>query len=302
MDTSDAQTLRLEYSRNPTIESMLNLIPDYSTGKNLHDLIIDKQMGVLPGDYAPPPEWRRSSFRGTFYARWQRLPLAEFVESDTGLKQDWWVELSVALLCQSIAYLNKTVRKHLNEDRINRFVDDARTTLHRSLYLFYARLLAEFPPFKVLLNDLQRQGLGADGKHMFREAMLQNGVVWTLWYKEGWWTNRDWDLFNNYAKYIALGADAAEVDEVIEELRGHGVPIPDTVDKNHWRSYTQYLYGQPSFDHTSIDDVVRDPVTAKYTYWSAAHDPHFGGGKVTERNYYSERFVDKHAPGGRFRK
>jgi hypothetical protein len=297
---SDAQTLQLEYPPNKTIESMLNLIPDHSTGARLHDLTINKQMAALPGQHKPPSSHQYEPFRRSFYFNWSELPLTRSIEADTGLNSHWWEDWSVALLCQSIYYTNAKV-KGLSESKINSAVDQARVTIHQHSYLFYARVLREFPPFEALLGNLKKQEADVDGKSMFREAMLRNVKVWMLWFADGFWKNPDWDLFNNYAKYIALGASESEVDGLIEEMDSMGLPKLASVDKSHWRDYTQYLDGQPAFDHTSIDDTVRGTVLGSYEYMS------MGGhlsppSTITVKNYYSDAFVKKGNPGARFNK
>jgi hypothetical protein len=127
-------------------------------------------------------------------------------------------------------------------------------------------VLSELPPLAALLAALKAEGAAAEGTSMFREAMLRNVKVRMLWYAEGWWTNPDWELFNDYAKYMALGARAAEVDELIEEMVKVGLPEVAGVEKSNWRQYTQYLQGQPAFDHSSIDAIVRDTVLGSYSY------------------------------------
>jgi len=129
--------------------------------------------------------------------------------------------------------------------------------------------------------------------------MLQNVAVWRLWISAGFWKNPHWDLFNDYAKYIALGAGESDVDLLIEELDGMDLPIPGVVDKTHWRGYTDYLEGQPVFDYTGIDAVVRDQVLMSYRYPRSIRSGQPTNWR-TIKNYYSDAFVDKGAPGRKF--
>jgi len=297
---SAAQQLQLEYPANATIQSMLNLRPDDSTGKRLHELIVSQQMGTLPGSHAPPPLGPLETFRDSFYRGWHELPLTEFIEHDTGLDHAWWESFSIALLCQSIQ--NYEAAK-LDEKKIDAFVAEKKKAIHGSLYLFYGRVLTKFPPLETLLSDLKQQRLGAEPKDMFREAMLHNAARWTQWFAEGWWTDRDWDLFNNYAKYIALGACESEVEGLIEQLTRDGCPIPASVGKGKdgWCSYIRYLDGQPSFDHSCIDQIVKKTVMADLIWYHTTPRPG-SSGREKESFYYSRKFVEKKQPGEMFRK
>jgi len=286
----------LEYPSNKTIESMLNLLPDLSTGAKVHELVINKQARELPGQHTPPKS-SSMTFRQSFYEHYGELPHARFMETDTGLPQYWWEGFSVSLLCQAIYSINKTVAKQLDGNRIYNAVTQSKDEILQHLYLCYGRALKEFGPFATLLDELNRQQL--DGKALFHDAMLQNVGVWRLWMTGGHVTNPDWHLFNNYAKYIALGASGSEVDDLIEELDKKDLPIQSMVDKSHWRGYTNYLQGQPSFDYTSIDAMVRTAVLAGYTYVvgsKGAGQPRF----KTENNYYSGEFIKKGQPGRKF--
>src|SRR5256885_15441634 len=93
---------------DPVIESLVNLMPDYSAGMRLHALYVNKVESALPGNYSQLFGTGKA-FRNVFYPPWQPDPLLAFADQ-TGLDGSWWSDFSVAVLCQAIAELGSDIR------------------------------------------------------------------------------------------------------------------------------------------------------------------------------------------------
>ena len=244
---------------DPVIEALVNLMPDYSAGRRLHDLYVNKLQSVLPGNYSQrfgtgPP------FRRIFFPGWQADPLLSLAG---GAGDDaWWNGFSVAVLCQAITEMASNIRRQMLTDKINADVSSLNATLRgRSARVYTKVLEATYNPLISLLQNVNR----ATAKQQFHDSLLNNVLNRQLWYQAGMWTSPAWEMFNQYAKYIALGASDAEVDTLIGELIVAGLPIPLQVRQETWRSYAEELRDKPNVDLNDIRNACSGAV-ADTTY------------------------------------
>ena len=282
--------IALAATPDPVIESLVNLMPDYSAGLRLHALYVNKVESALPGNYSQLFGTGKA-FRSVFYPSWQADPLLAMADQ-TGLDGAWWSNFLVAVLCQAIAELGSDIRGQMLSSDINRDVDSYNATLRgRSAHSYSAVLAATFQPLVSLLQRVNR----ATGKQQFRESLLSNVINRQLWYQAGQWTSPDWEMFNQYAKYLALGATDAEVDTLIDELTAAGLPIPSQVNRQGWRSYAEELREKPSVDVNDVRGACSRPVT-ETTYL-----PSYGGSSAMP-NGNSYEFTANSQPGNRYRR
>lgn len=248
---------------DPIIEKMVNLMPDYSAGRKLHALYVNKLQGILPGNYSQL-FGTGPAFRGIFFPSWGADQLLSAV-SRTGLDDGWWRGFSIALLCQAIRELASDIRGQMLIDKISVDLGSYNATLRSHSALAYSTVLENtYQPFVDLLRQVDR----TKAKQQFHDSLLANVINRQLWYQAGVWTSPDWEMFNQYAKYLALGATTAEVDSLIGELMNAGLPVPDVVKPGAWLSYSEELRDKPSIDHTDIRDACAQGVTAT-TYMAA---------------------------------
>ncbi len=242
---------------DPVIEALVNLLPDYSAGGRLHDLYVNKVQSALPGNYSQL-FGTGPSFRSVFFPGWQPDPLLSLA-GGTGLNDAWWSAFSVAVLCQAIAEMGSDIRGQMLIDKINADVSSFNVTLRGQSSRAYATVLAAtYNPLISLLQQVNR----ATAKQQFHDALLNNVLNRQLWYQAGVWTSPDWEMFNQYAKYIILGASDADVDVLIGELIAAGLPVPPQVNQGAWRSYSQELRDKPNVDVNDIRNACSGPVRA----------------------------------------
>lgn len=242
---------------DPVIEDIVNLMPDYSAGSRLHDLYVNKLQSALPGNYSQL-FGTGPSFRSVFFPDWQPDPLLSLADG-TGLSDAWWSAFSVAVLCQAIAEMGSNIRGQMLTDKINGDVTTFNVTLSGQSSRVYAKVLeATYSPLTSLLQKVNP----ATAKQQFHDSLLNNVLNRQLWYQAGMWTSPDWEMFNQYAKYIILGASDAEVDALIGELMAEGLPVPAQVGQGAWRSYAEELRDKPDVDVNDISAACSGPVTA----------------------------------------
>lgn len=241
---------------DPVIEAIVNLMPDYSAGRRLHDLYVNKLMSALPGNYSQL-FGSGPSFRSVFFPGWQPDPILSLV-GDTGLDDTWWNGFSVAVLCQAIAEMASDIRGQMLADKINGDVSSFNGALRgRSSRVYSKVLAATFNPLIALFKQVNP----TTAKQQFHDSLLNNVVNRQLWFQAGMWTSPDWEMFNQYAKYIAMGASDAEVDTLIGELTAAGLPVPPQVSQGAWRSYAEELRDKPNVDVNDIRHACSGPVT-----------------------------------------
>lgn len=252
---------------DPVIDQMVNLMPDYSTGARLHSLYVNKLQGALPGNYSQL-FGDGPAFRGIFYPSWGADPLLGLV-GGTGLDDGWWSGFSVAVLCQAIADMASEIRGQMLGDDINNAVASYNNTLRGRSWRVYADVLGmTYGPLRALLDQLDR----STAKQRFHDTLLANVLTRQLWYQAGMWTSPDWEIFNQFAKYLVLGATDGEVDVLIGELMQAGLPVPGNVQQSTWRSFAEELREKPTVDVDDVRSACSGGVGAS-TYL-----PSYGGG------------------------
>ena len=272
------------------IESLVNLMPDYSAGLRLHALYVNKTESALPGNFSQMFGTGKA-FRSIFFPSWQADPLLA-VADETGLDGAWWSSFSVAVLCQAIAELGSSIRGQMLSADIDRDVASYNATLRsRSAHAYSTVLSRTYQPLVTLLQRVNR----STAKEQFRESLLNNVLTRQLWYQAGQWTSPDWEMFNQYAKYLALGASEAEVDALIDALTAAGLPIPAPVNKQGWRSYAEELRERPAVNVNDIRDACSVPVT-EVTYSQYSRNP---SGMPNGNSY---EFTAKGQPGNQYRR
>ncbi|MGW4062633.1 hypothetical protein ACWEGE_30430 [Amycolatopsis sp. NPDC004747] len=276
---------------DPVIEAMVNLMPDYSAGRRLHALYVNKAQSALPG-HCSQLFGTGPAFRGVFYPGWRADPLLAAADA-TGLADSWWREFSVVVLCQAIAELGSNIRGQMLADKIRGDVAAFNAQLRaRSARAYAAVLGATYEPLVALLRQVNRDV----AKARFRESLLANVLNRQLWFQAGMWTSPEWELFNQYAKYLVLGASDAEVDTLIRELGEAGLPVPSVVGQGNWRSYAEELRDKRDVDVADVRDACARPVS-ETTYTAT-----YGGGLASLPNGNSYEFTANGQPGAAYRR
>jgi hypothetical protein len=277
---------------DPVIEDLVNLMPDYSAGRRLHSLYVNRLQSALPGNYTQL-FGTGPSFRGVFFPDWQSDPLLA-VADETGLNQAWWSGFAVAVLCQAIAEMGSEIRGQMLTDKISTDVRSFNNTLRASSSRAYAKVLATaYTPLATLLQQVERNTAMA----RFHDSLLSNVISRQLWYQAGMWTSPDWEMFNQYAKYIALGASDAQVDTLIGELVAAGLPVPASVSQQGWRTYAEALRDKPTINVDDIRGACAKPIS------TSTFPPTFsasGGVAMPNGNCYE--FTASSQPGSPYRR
>lgn len=275
---------------DPAIEALVNLMPDYSAGRRLHALYVNHLQEALPGNYSQL-FGTGPAFRTVFFPSWTADPLRGLI-ADTGLDGGWWSGFSVAVLCQAIAEMGSSIRGQMVVAGIDAAVASHNTTLRTRSAVVYAKVLAgTYPPLVELLARVDP----ATAKQQFHDALLSNVINRQLWYQAGMWTSPEWEMFNQYAKYLALGATDAEVDTLIGELVAAGLPVPSEVGAGAWRTYAEELRDKPDVDVADIRATTSGPITESTLL------PSYGGYPSWMPNGNCYEFTANSQPGTTYR-
>jgi hypothetical protein len=277
---------------DPVIEAIVNLMPDYSAGRRLHALYVNKVQSALPGNYSQL-FGTGPAFRTVFFRDWQPDPLLATAD-ETGLSPSWWRDFAVVVLCQAIVELGSDIRGQMLPGTIDGDVSSYNRTLRARSSGAYAKVLAAtYEPLIALLRQVDR----GTARRRFHDSLLDNVINRQLWYQSGQWTSPDWEMFNQYAKYLTLGASDADVDMLIGELLAAGLPIPASVNQRGWRSYAEQLREKPAVDLADIRNACSGPVTQP-TYVQAYGQ----GGPIRMPNGNCYEFTANGQPGAEYRR
>ena len=241
---------------DPVVEEMAKLTPDFSTGNKLHDLYVNKIMSALPGNYSQL-FGTGPSFQSIFFPGWQPDSLLPLVTQFTGLDEEWWRQMSIRSLCECMYEVTSSIRKQLRIDNIRADLATNNNEIGNSSAALYSRVLADrFPPFTSLLKKVDP----VVARPAYREVLIKNVQTKQLWYGSALWTSPDWEMFNHYAKYMALGASPSDVDALIQELLNAGLPIPDVVRVTRWRNYREEFRERPKLEWNDFSGQARGPI------------------------------------------
>lgn len=214
-----------------------------STARNA---LVSRLKGATPGSHTQP--WPRSSgpsFRSLFFPNYSPAKYEDQVSSILGFDNNWWSSFSVAALCQTMYQITSSLRPQLLIDNINATVNDKNNNLHTVAYKWYGFVLTqEFTPYKNAL-------VAASDKNQLAQTYSDylNTDAWVLAKKtqhvEGHWTNQDWELFNHWIKLMELGQTIDTINNLINNLKAKGLPVPQIVDAGQWVNYLGWI--NPNF-------------------------------------------------------
>lgn len=269
---------------HPDVKAMVLAQPGFEIGERMRSLYVSRAKGSLPGKrsslYGDGP-----SFRSVFYPNWSPSADEALIGPATGLDDSWWSDFATVVLCHAISYQTDALGGLLLGEKISGDVRSRNASLRANSAALYGRLLLRYlDRFREAAAKLDL----ATARVQYRKALIDNIAVYELWYAAGQWKNPDWDLFHHYTKLMALGASAADVDGLIDELIAAGLPIPPTVSKSNWRSYAVYFQGKQDIDHADVDNDARNGIL------EMTFPPGIPGGRT---NGNAREFVANSQPG-----
>ncbi|MFC6977866.1 hypothetical protein [Microbulbifer taiwanensis] len=179
----------------------------------------------------------------------------DLVGAATGLSGSYWRNFNVALLCEAMYKITSNLRKQLDHKRAERDIASYMGTLLSSAMPFYSSLLEQVAgPVKSAFDAIGSASyVAARSAYLsliqsppFADAKLAQVA-------SGTWGNGDWEMFHHFAKLKVLGASDADINGVIDYLKGQDVPIPASVDRGRWQCYGRWFGNDISWHDIQAD-------------------------------------------------
>jgi hypothetical protein len=202
----------------------------------------------------------RSAFSYEFYPdTYRKLVFGRpDVRSITGISQyDWWKDLSVAVLCQS---MNRNTSCRFKTDLISSDLQGYNSTIKNSaMFRLYEHTIEH--------NFMKYNGDYNKAKNDYIKNICTSDWVnyKMLLYESGRWADGAWELFHHWLKLKILGASDSEITSTIQELRELGLKIFDEVDEHNWSNYRNF-FDPDKIDGDDIEEESKRHQTKTVTY------------------------------------
>ena len=202
------------------------------------NVLINRLKGAIPGVHSQAwPKPSGPSFREIFFPNYSPTNYEDQVSNITGLDNNWWSDFSVATLCQIMYYVTSNLRSQLVISKINGVVDDKNNSLWAIAYKWYGYILSQvhlhYQEAIQQAPDLNQLAT-TYANHLDSDAWV---LAKTTQYEQGNWQNQEWELVNHCIILVELGQTIESINELINNLKGRGLPIPPSVDAGQWMNY-----------------------------------------------------------------
>ncbi|MFE7951750.1 hypothetical protein [Streptomyces sp. NPDC057426] len=172
-------------------------------------------------------------------------PLEASISPLTGLDDGFFSAVAVALLCRRMGdVLTSGLRPQILTAKADADLWSFSTRIRENSYRFYAEM-AKYAdsPIRTALAAFQDDSKRAVARQHYLAGL--SSPTWTndkmLQWSSGNWPDRDWELFNHYAKLTALGCSTAEIDLAIDRIVQQGLPIPPALRPGAWYRQAPWL-------------------------------------------------------------
>lgn len=205
--------------------------------------LVNQVKGSTPGNYSQL-FGTGPAFKKVFFPGYAPVPAQGSVTGDVGLGAPFWAQMAVACLCGEMYDVTSRLRPQILIAKIRQDLSSWNSTLRRNISRFYARVaqLADTSVKVALLAfpDSESRAFAREHykKGLTSESWINKKVAQDA---SGAWANRDWELFHHWIKLAALGATDAEIDTIITEAAGKGLPIPASLSAGAWRSWSVWM-------------------------------------------------------------
>ncbi|MCM3699526.1 Hint domain-containing homing endonuclease [Paenibacillus macerans] len=214
------------------------------TGAMARRVLVNRMKGATPGRATTPYIGvQGKKFIDIFFPRYSPMDYQSSVTNVTGLRDDFWSGLSVAVLCEAMWNITSDLRPQLRIERIRQTIAASMNRIYGSATSWYTYMLYQIGV---------RNELAAIPVSRYPEAVTiyVNALRNPAWiqakivqYESGNWANRDWELYHHWVKLAALGALDPVIDETIQYLVSRQLPVPDEVRSGAWRTYRRWMSG-----------------------------------------------------------
>ncbi|MEV0728480.1 hypothetical protein [Polymorphospora sp. NPDC050346] len=213
-----------------------------SVGGTARSVLVNRLKGVTPGSHTQAwPLKAQPTFRAIFFPSYAPVPLEGDVAAVTGLPDQWWSDLVVALLARAVYDVSAVERGHVDVGAVDAAVAAAGATLSPRLVDWYGHVLSvAFPPVASALAALPDRAAALDAYAGHLTSPDWVGMKRLQWLG-GTWVGADWELFHHWVKLALLGASDDRVAGVITAAAGLGLPVPARVGAAAWRSYLAWM-------------------------------------------------------------
>ncbi|MGZ7440311.1 Hint domain-containing homing endonuclease [Paenibacillus sp. TH7-28] len=229
------------------VERLFAALPNLGTnetGAMARRVLVNRMKGATPGRATTPYIGvQGKKFIDIFFPHYSPMDYQGSVTNVTGLRDDFWSGLSVAVLCDAMWNITSDLRPQLRIERIRQTIAASMNRIYGSATSWYTYMLYQIGV---------RSELAAIPVSRYPEAVTiyVNALRNPAWiqakivqYESGNWANRDWELYHHWVKLAALGALDPVIDETIQYLVSRQLPVPDEVRSGAWRTYRRWMSG-----------------------------------------------------------
>lgn len=267
------------------VKTIMLARPDYQLAvKRTQDYCLNLAIGALP-DSVQNNLFSSHSNKGNYYDYIQshkdvRTDSGPYLLSGAlyGSDKNWWREYGIGLVAQAILSGTKTTATRLSREKVEGFLKKCEQQMDQFMYLFYAY-------YYVQDIDSTLKNAWRIAQRMVREvaqqycATLKSSVVMhEVWAATGMWSDIYQELYHHCIKLTSLYLSPAQIDELIQDLKASGLPVPSELDAGVWYRYAGIRNNRSWLTADELLPLCRDKLNTKKIlpkqgWWDVRLDP-----------------------------
>lgn len=186
------------------------------------------------------------AFRTIFFPNLGTSPYEGLIGPYTGLDDGFFQAASIALLCRQMGNVTSRLRSQILVPKADEDLRNYSARIRQNSHRYYAEMLKQVDsPIRTALAAFRDEPARVAARGHYLEGITSAAWVnaketqWT----GGFWPDRDWELFNHYAKLTALGCSVAEIDGAITRIVAQGLPVPPELRAGAWHRIAPWFGG-----------------------------------------------------------
>lgn len=186
------------------------------------------------------------AFRTIFFPNAGTSPYEGLIGPNTGLDDGFFQAVSIALLCRQMGDVTSRLRPQILVAKADEDLRNHSARIRQNSYRYYAEMMKHADsPIRTALGAFRDEPARVAARGHYLEGITSAAWVnakMTQW-AGGFWPDRDWELFNHYAKLTALGCSVAEIDAAITRIVAQGLAVPEPLRAGAWHRTAPWFGG-----------------------------------------------------------
>lgn len=272
------------------VKTMILARPDYRQAvKKTQDYCLDLALGALP-DSVRKRLFSSHSIKYNDYGFIQNMTDVGGSGYDnhgpyllpgalSGSDKNWWREYAIGLVAQAILSGTKSTAKRLSREKVEGFLKKREHQMDQFMYLVYADFYVHDIDSGLHYAWVRSQIMNTwEASRQYCAVLKSSAAMHEVWAASGMWSDIEQELYHHYIKLTSLYLYPSKIDELIQDLKAVGLPVPASLDVGVWHRYTGMRGDRPWLSADELLPICRSAlneqkILPKQGWWDIRLDP-----------------------------